>query len=59
MAGWLSYRERALLGRPLTIEEARYVTEMARRIAALVLLEPELDENYRRVTAATYPWPRE
>jgi len=56
---WLSYRERALLGRPLAIEEARYVTEMARRIAALVLLESELDANYRRVTAATYPWPRE
>lgn len=55
---WLSYRERALLGRPITIEEARYVTEMARRIAALVLMEPELDANYRRVTAATYPWPR-
>ena len=34
----------------------RYVTEMARRIAALVLLEPALDENYERVKADTYAW---
>ena len=31
---WLSYREKALLGRGLTIEEAQEVTHMARRIAA-------------------------
>ena len=29
---WLSYREKAILGRGLKIEEAEYVTEMARRI---------------------------
>ena len=45
---WLSYREKALLGRSLTVEEARYVTETARRIAALMLLGTKLDENYRR-----------
>jgi hypothetical protein len=45
---WLSYRERKLLGRALGADEARYVTEMSRRIAALILLQPELDENYRR-----------
>jgi len=56
MKKWLSYRERALLGRDLKPEEARYVTEMARRIAALVLLEPALDENYERVKADTYAW---
>lgn len=32
---WLSYREKELLGRGLTVDEARYVTEIARRIAAL------------------------
>jgi hypothetical protein len=48
---WLSYRERALLGRDLKPEEARYVTEMVRRIAALVLMQPELDANYERVKA--------
>jgi len=53
---WLSYRERALLGRDLKPEEARYVTEMVRRIAALVLMEPELDANYERVKADVWGW---
>jgi hypothetical protein len=48
---WLSYRERTLLGRDLTIDEARYVTEMVRRLAALVLLQPSLDANYRACAA--------
>jgi len=53
---WLSYRERALLGRDLKPEEARYVTEMVRRIAALVLMQPELDANYERVKADVWKW---
>jgi len=53
---WLSYRESKLLGRPLKPEEARYVQEMIRRIAAIILLEPELDANYARVKSDTYPW---
>ena len=53
---WLSYRERALLGRDLKSEEARYVTEMVRRIAALVLMQPELDANYERVKADVWEW---
>jgi len=57
MKKWLSYRERALLGRDLKPDEARYVTEMTRRIAAILLLEPALDANYERVKADTYPWP--
>jgi Type ISP C-terminal specificity domain len=50
---WLSYREFELLGRALTPDEAREVTHMARRIAALILLQPELDRNYQAVKAAT------
>src|ERR1039458_7783894 len=46
---WLSYREKALLGRGLSKEEARHVTDMARRIAALLLLGPALDANYETV----------
>jgi hypothetical protein len=30
---------------------------MARRIAAILLLEPALDESYERVKAKTYQWP--
>jgi hypothetical protein len=54
---WLSYRELELLSRPLTPEEAREVMNMARRIAAIVLLEPALDANYQTVKADTYSWP--
>ena len=53
MKKWLSYREFELLGRALTPDEAREVTHMARRIAALILLQPELDRNYQAVKAAT------
>ena len=54
---WLSYREKELLGRGLAPDEVRYVSEMARRIAALVALRPALDENYGRVTRAAYTPP--
>jgi hypothetical protein len=53
---WLSYREEKLLGRPLSKDEVRYVQEMARRIAAILLLEPALDSNYRNVKEHTFPW---
>ena len=46
---WLSYREKPLLGRPLTPEEAREVMNMARRLAAIVLMEPALNANYQHV----------
>jgi hypothetical protein len=55
---WLSYREEKLLGRPMTKDEVRWVQEMARRIAAILLLEPALDENYRAVKAHAYDWPK-
>ena len=54
---WLSYREQELLGRALSGDEAREVTGMARRLAAIVLLQPALDDNYRRVAANAYAWP--
>ena len=43
---WLSYRERAILQRPLTSNEARLVMQIARRIAAILLLGLALDVNY-------------
>lgn len=48
---WLSYRERTLLKRDMTPDEARTFTQIVRRIAALLLLEPQLDENYRAAMA--------
>ena len=53
---WLSYREFELLGRALMPDEAREVTHMARRIAALILLQPELDRNYQAVKSAAFDW---
>lgn len=54
MKKWLSYREQRVLGRALTMAEIIEVTAMARRLAALVLLQPRLDENYRAIAAATW-----
>jgi len=53
---WLSYREKALLGRSLKPDEVRSVTEMARRLAALIALQTSLDANYLEVKQNTYPW---
>ena len=53
---WLSYREFNILGRSLSTEEAREVTQIARRIAVILLLESALDENYLRVKAQSYNW---
>lgn len=46
---WLSYREEPLLGRPLHEEEARYFSQVVRRIAAIVLLGPALDASYSSI----------
>ena len=55
---WLSYREKDVFGRDPQPEEARYVTEACRRIAAILLLEPRLDTNYQAVKANTRAWPK-
>ena len=54
---WLSYRESDILGRALRPDEVREVTNVARRIAAILLLQPQLDANYETVTDGAYPWP--
>ena len=46
---WLSYRERDILGRPLKLEEVRNVTDIVRRIAAILLMGVALDANYAAV----------
>jgi Type ISP C-terminal specificity domain len=52
MKKWLSYRERSVLGRDLILAELKEVTHMARRLAALVALQTQLDENYEGCAAA-------
>ncbi|MDZ7714014.1 MAG: type ISP restriction/modification enzyme [Rhodovibrio sp.] len=53
---WLSYREKAILGRPLTTTEAQEASAIVRRLTAIVLMRPELDANYRRIRDNCYPW---
>lgn len=55
---WISYRESTVLGRDITKDEAREFTNIVRRIAALLLMEPALDENYVAIKTASYPWPQ-
>lgn len=43
---WLSYREYELLERPVHPEEAEYYSNVVRRIVAILLLGPALDESY-------------
>jgi predicted helicase len=50
---WLSYRESKVLGRPLRLEEMTYITEVIRRLKALLLLGEKLDANYREASANT------
>jgi hypothetical protein len=58
MKKWLSYREHDLLRRVLTADEAREVTHMTRRLAALLLLAPALDANYAVAKASAIPLPQ-
>lgn len=51
---WLSYREKPLLGRGLTADEARHVTNTIRRLAALVAMQEELDANYAACRRKTW-----
>ena len=44
---WLSYREFRVLGRPLLHEEMTYITEVIRRLKALLLMGDALDANFR------------
>ena len=54
MKKWLSYREQPVLGRALMMAEIMAVTAMAKRLAALVLLQATLEANYKSMVAATW-----
>ncbi len=43
---WLSYREGSIIGRPLSVPEAREFSSIARRIARILVLQPKLNRNY-------------
>ncbi|MGD9790230.1 MAG: type ISP restriction/modification enzyme [Phycisphaerales bacterium] len=52
---WLSYREHRVLGRPLTGAELMHVSEIVRRLAALLAMEGELNASYAACAKATAP----
>jgi hypothetical protein len=49
---WLSYREHSIIGRPLTEMEVGHFQATSRRLAAVMLLGPELDANFTACAAA-------
>jgi hypothetical protein len=53
---WLSYREEKLLGRPLKIEEVKEVSNMIKRISAIILLQPQLNINYQTIKVRYCLW---
>lgn len=55
----LSHRERPLLGRALSPDEVRHVTDMARRLAASAALQPALDSNHSAIIKNTYSWAKQ
>jgi hypothetical protein len=54
---WLSYRDTSILDRPLDGAEVAHIQATARRLAALLLLGPELDASFRACAAAHAPLP--
>jgi hypothetical protein len=52
---WLSYRELSTLERALTEEEVGHVQATARRLAAILLLGPQLDASYHACAATHQP----
>jgi hypothetical protein len=50
---WLSYRDRTILGRDLSVAEVRQFTSICLRVTQLVLLGPQLDANYLAITGVT------
>ncbi|MCD2186187.1 type ISP restriction/modification enzyme [Actinomycetospora soli] len=56
MRKWLSYRDYRVLGRPLSIDEARSFTNIARRLAYILLLGPELDSALQKTLAENAVW---
>ncbi len=55
---WLSYRAGKVLGRALTADEAFRFSEIVRRIAVLLLLQKDLNANYRAAAATPADWQR-
>jgi hypothetical protein len=56
---WLSYRDKKILGRDLRIDEIRQFTDICLRLTELVLLGPQLDQNYLKAVDSSINWSTE
>ncbi|MER8690024.1 type ISP restriction/modification enzyme [Mesorhizobium sp. M1136] len=56
---WLSYRDREVIGRPITVAEAREAVAIVRRLTAYVLMQPALDVSYEAIKATACMWDTE
>ncbi|WP_072621746.1 type ISP restriction/modification enzyme [Spirulina major] len=56
---WLSYRAEKIIDRPLKQDEFVHVIHTARRLAAILILEPDLDANYHTIKTHLHPWKSE
>lgn len=53
---WLSYRDQEVIGRPITVAEAREAVAIVRRLTAYVLMQPALDASYEAIKASAHDW---
>lgn len=53
---WLSYRESSIINRPLKKEEVREITNISRRLSAILLMGSSLNENYNTIKGNSYKW---
>ncbi len=53
---WLSYRDEEIIGRPVTVAEAREGVAIVRRLTAYVLMQPALDASYEAIKATAHAW---
>ncbi|MCW3100589.1 MAG: adenine specific methyltransferase [Chthonomonadaceae bacterium] len=53
---WLSYRDKKVIGRDLTDDDMREARNIIRRIAAVVMLTPDLDANYQSIRESAFVW---
>lgn len=54
---WLSYRDSAATGEPLSLAQVREFTDIVRRLTALLLLATVCDRHYEAARGDPWPWP--
>lgn len=53
---WLSYRDQEVIGRSITVAEAREAVGIVRRLTGVILMQPALDASYVAIRAQAFGW---